>query len=173
MPWSARGEPDILVPDPNDASRQRYAQIRYTQRDGSIFDFAVDHLGDGWRFYVPASSDEEGAFEVREVNYEGFWRASSNESSDLPWPEPEENWSSRTEFLFSLDGAEAIAERVSYRGISRCRICQCLNGSQSLRLKEWEWPAGFKHYVAEHSVRPSIAFEGFILSLRTCGADLC
>jgi hypothetical protein len=27
---------------------------------------------------------------------------------------------------------------------------------------EWEWPEGFRHYVADHCVRPSVAFEHFV-----------
>lgn len=28
----------------------------------------------------------------------------------------------------------------------------------------WEWPSGFEHYVREHNVRPSWAFQSFILA---------
>jgi hypothetical protein len=170
-PWSARGDADIVVPYSNDTSIQRHAQVRYAERDGSIFNFAVECLEDGWRFYVPASQGEKGAFEATVVKYEGFWRISRSEESDLPWPEPEDNWTGRTELLASLDRAEMSAERARYRGYSFCRICHCANGSESLRLSGWEWPAGFRHYIAEHNVRPTFAFEEFILNQRACRAE--
>jgi hypothetical protein len=156
----------VLVPDPKGTSRQRHAQVRYAERDGGIFKFAADHLENGWYIYVPASPGEEGAFEERLAKYEGFWRGSYTEESDLSWPEPEENWGGRAEFLASLDRVEATAERIHYRGYSRCRICHSLNGSESLRLSEWEWPAGFRHYIADHNVRPTFAFEKFMLNQR-------
>ncbi len=34
-------------------------------------------------------------------------------------------------------------------------------------LAQWEWPAGFRHYVEDHRVRPSAAFEEFILATAT------
>jgi hypothetical protein len=166
-PWCAHGDKDIVVPDLNDTSRRRYAQVRYAERDSSVFTFAVDYLEAGWRFYVPASQGEMGAFEAPEVQYEGFWRISSSEESDLPWPEPEDNWTGRAELLACLDRAETSAERVRYRGYSFCRLCDCANGSESLRLSGWEWPAGFRHYIAEHCVRPTFAFEQFILSQKS------
>jgi len=95
--------------------------------------------------------------------YEGHWRASRGDPSELPWPDPEPTWDGRAAFLAALERAEAAAERVAYRGFSLCRICGCTNGSAALRLDEWEWPAGYKHYVVDHDVRPSVAFEAFVL----------
>jgi hypothetical protein len=103
----------------------------------------VDYLGRGvWRFFVPAVSLEEGAFEARTARYEGFWRSSSHADENMPWPEPDAKWPQRAPFLEMLDRAEAEAQRVHYRGLSRCRLCGCLNGSQSFRLDVWEWPQG-------------------------------
>jgi len=115
-----------------------------------------------WRFFVPAASTEEGAFEARIPRYEGFWRSSSRADENLPWPQPEAKWPERAAFLKLLDRAEAEAQRVSYRGFSHCRICGCRNGSQSFRLDVWEWPSGFRHYVTDHEVRPSPEFELFV-----------
>jgi hypothetical protein len=131
----------------------------------------VVDLGDRWCIYVPASLGEEGAFEASEARYEGFWRATFGEESDLPWPEPVAAWTNQSEFLAALDRAEAIAERISYRGYSPCRLCNRGNGYQTLRLAEWQWPSGFRHYVAEHSVKPLIAFEDFMLNLQAGGSS--
>lgn len=163
-PWQPLREADIVVPDPNDPSRQRHAQLHCAQRDGGVFNFAVDYSDNGQRFYVPASMGEEGAFEAHEARYEGFWRATSSEESELPWPVPEDDWDGRMELLDCLAQVEVIAERILYRGYSFCRICHRLNGDASLRFAGWEWPSGFSHYIADHNVRPSFAFEEFILS---------
>jgi hypothetical protein len=95
---------------------------------------------------------------------EGYWRRSYDEESELPWPIPEPGWVGRAGFLASLDQVEAVAERIAYRGFSLCRLCGRMNGHEGLRLAEWEWPAGFRHYVADHEIRPSRAFEAFIRS---------
>ena len=102
-----------------------------------------------------------------DVNYEGYWRTTRDEENESPWPTPQEDWAGREPFLLCLDRAEADAERVAFRGHSFCRVCRCANGSEELRLSRWVWPAGYRHYVAEHSVRPSIDFEAFILD--RCG----
>jgi hypothetical protein len=101
-------------------------------------------------------------FDVKPL-YEGHWRASYDGESDLPWPQPELDWADWAAFLDALDSAEARAERIAYRGFSHCRICGCMNGSEAFRLAEWEWPAGFRHYVADHCVRPSREFEAFVV----------
>ena len=75
---------------------------------------------------------------------------------------PEAKWPQRAAFLEMLDRAEAEAQRAFSRGYSRCRICRCLNGTQSFQLDVWEWPEGFRHYVAEHEVRPSPECELFV-----------
>jgi len=98
---------------------------------------------------------------------EGYWRRSYDEESELPWPMPEPNWDDRVRFLALLDQVEAVAERKAYRGYSRCRVCGRLNGYEGLRLAQWEWPAGFRHYIADHQIRPSPAFEAFIRSCHT------
>lgn len=93
---------------------------------------------------------------------EGYWRASHDQESELPWPTLEPCWGDRAEFLAALDRVEAVAERAAYRGYSLCRVCGSRNGHEGLRLAEWEWPAGLGHYVADHEIRASRAFETFI-----------
>lgn len=101
---------------------------------------------------------------------EGFWRQRPDpvgdrwRDDDLPWPLRTADWSQRSEFLDALLLVESHAESVSYRGWSNCRLCCRENGSRSFTLGEWEWPEGYRHYIVEHHVRPSVAFEQFVNS---------
>ena len=79
-----------------------------------------------------------------------------------PWPVPDTQWAERSSFLERLISIEEQAHRIAYRGFSRCRLCGEENGHEGLRLEHWEWPAGYRHYIAEHGVCPSAAFEAFI-----------
>jgi len=152
----------IVVPDPIELKRFRHVST-YRVTDGKLRKFAVDQRGNGvWRFYVPASAADNGAFEARIPRYEGFWRSRQKDDGTLPWPEGTPEWPERAAFLDMLDRADAEAEKVAYRGYSHCRICGCRNGFQSLRLDVWEWPSGFRHYLADHEVRPSRDFEVFV-----------
>lgn len=112
------------------------------------------------RLYV--STDAEDGIPSEEPLYEGHWRPSKDEDSDLPWPEPQPDWDSRAVFLAQLDRVEASAHRIKYRGYSLCRLCGIRNGSEALQHARWRWPAGYRHYLAEHSVQPSEWFEAFI-----------
>lgn len=162
--WSAWGESHIVVPDPVNPTKSRHIPRYHSQSATTMIRFAVDIVGNLYRFYVPSLINEEGAFEAKEPRYEGYWRSSYTEANNLPWPTPAPVWTGQNNFLTSLTQAEAIAERIAYRGYSHCRICRCTNGHNTLQLSEWDWPEGFKHYVAVHSVRPSADFEQFILS---------
>lgn len=106
---------------------------------------------------------------------EGFWET-SEPGSCLPTPIPREKpWKGQQEFLSALDNMEMqigsghaaqIAERPlhkTYRGWSECRICGKKNGSGKYSFYGWEWPNGFRHYVEAHNVRPSLAFQEFVL----------
>ncbi len=100
---------------------------------------------------------------------EGFWAQSPNDSSGLPFPVPfREDWD-KEGFLAQLDKVEANAQRRNYRGMSSCRVCKCHNGSAEFSSGEYSWPAGYRHYIAEHDVRPTPGFEKMI---RTVGAEL-
>jgi hypothetical protein len=163
--WTRSGEPDIVVPDPRDPSRRCHLQTFEVERAGARMKFAAAVLSDRvWRFYVPAPEGTEGAFETVEPKYAGHWRASYDDDSELPWPKPEQDWTGRATFLIALDRAESEAERIVYRGKSYCRLCGCVNGHLAFQLLEWEWPAGYRHYILDHDVRPSTDFESFILN---------
>lgn len=92
---------------------------------------------------------------------EGHWRWHAE--PDLPMPVPDAEWPGRDAFLALLPRVEAAARQQHYKGFSTCRICECVNGSSSYTLGGWEWPSGFMHYLKEHGVRPSAAFEAFVL----------
>lgn len=98
------------------------------------------------------------------LNREGFWY--SEHSPYLPKPVPREKaWKGKREFLTALAEKESSpdANSTQYRGWSTCRICGCNNGSSDYELDGWLWPVGYSHYVEEHNVRPSLAFQEFIL----------
>src|SRR5258708_8608723 len=151
----------IVVPDPTDLLRYCHVRI-YEVAQGENRKVAQVSRAGKWFFWVPASADVPGAFEAMKPKREGYWRTSRDGESDLPWPIPEPNWDGRATFLISLNHVETVAERVQYRGYSFCRLCGERNGHEAFRLAEWEWPAGFRHYVADHKIRPSSAFEVFI-----------
>ncbi len=159
----------IILPDPVSSSREHWLKVYEIKNEETHLMFAANFsLEDRTcAFYVPAASGEAGTFAAREPEYEGYWRATIDERSDLPWPTPDPEWAGRAVFLRLLDSIEARAERIAYRGISICRVCRCHNGHEGLRLAGWEWPAGYRHYLADHGVRPSLAFENHILTLTT------
>jgi hypothetical protein len=95
---------------------------------------------------------------------EGFWR-NGKDYPELPKPVPNDKpWKGKRRFLKALAKAES-RDRIGgpYKGWSNCRICDCKNGSSDYQLKGWEWPSGFHHYVEKHNIRPSLAFQEFIL----------
>lgn len=168
--WNSAGY-SIVVPDPRGAARFHHIQVyRICSEPVPITEqveitFAAGAISDSfWEFYFPCAPDASGAFEAGVPKYEGFWRQFHNEESDLPWPEPQSGWSSDSKFLSALKQIEGTAERIQYRGLSHCRLCGCINGSSSFRLEVWEWPEGFRHYVADHDVPPSVEFATFILN---------
>lgn len=165
MPWRGTNplqEPLIVVPDPQNATLWHQASI--CEAGHPPVRFAQVWLpNDSIAYFLPATADEPGAFDASEVALEGHWRSSEAGDDVAPWPSPDLSWRGRSEFLAALDRVEAATERIAYRGYSRCRLCDCQNGFEGLVRYRWEWPAGFRHYVADHGVRPSSEFETFIL----------
>lgn len=96
--------------------------------------------------------------------FEGFWK--SRTEPDLPMPvELTEPWGGQSDFLIDLEEVESHAEFDQYRGLSGCRICQCLNGSREYKTPGARWPQGLKHYISEHNVKPSETFQAYITAL--------
>jgi hypothetical protein len=170
-PWkfspSPSKEPAIVVPDPQDPAQYHHIKVFVSGPPGSKVRYAPLQHGSDWWFYVPAPPGDESGFDARTARYEGLWRAYPDEPSELPWPAVVDDWLARPAFLGVLTGIEANARRIAYRGYSICRFCRCRNRHDSFQLNEWEWPAGFRHYVENHRVRPSAAFEEFILAANT------
>ena len=160
--WLRVMEPDIVVPHPEDASRLCHLHTYGVAERGAIRKFAVHDLPDAYLFLEPAFSSSKGAFLACDASHEGYWRSSHDEASDLPWPEPDSSWQGRPAFLQALDKVEREAERIATRGISYCRLCGQTNGRDELQLAEWAWPAGFRHYVADHDIRPTQQFQQFV-----------
>ncbi len=93
---------------------------------------------------------------------EGFWK--SFHEPNLPEPvASDESWDGQSNFLKCLDLVEAEAKFVQFRGISPCRVCQKMNGSREFQHNGWAWPAGLRHYLEDHNVKPSKEFRAFIV----------
>jgi hypothetical protein len=160
--WVPLDEPEIVIPDHTLRSRSRWLRVYEIGRAQSRVKFASCLVENTFGFYLPASPDAPGSINATTAEHEGHWRRSAEEASALPWPIPAPEWSGRTAFLSWLDKLEATAARITYRGKSLCRLCRCINGHEAFRLHCWEWPTGYRHYIAEHLVRPSEQFERFV-----------
>jgi len=160
--WVTLEEPKLVVLDPSSPSRYLWLGV-YEIRDAQLrAKFAACQCNNIWSFYVPASPGTPGSFEAKTVKHEGYWPTSKDKAIKSPWPIPDPAWLGRTAFLSRLDKLEPTAERVYYMGKSLCRLCGCQNGNQEFRFDDWVWPEGYRHYIADHYVRPSEQFEDFI-----------
>jgi hypothetical protein len=43
-----------------------------------------------------------------------------------------------------------------------CHDRGCQNGNEGISLDVWVWPSGFRHYVADHEIRPTAEFDRFV-----------
>lgn len=97
---------------------------------------------------------------------EGFWCSSFEPNLPVPVPN-DESWPGQALFLRKLFTVQSKAPHVAFRGWSRCRLCGQANGNKEftevINGQAWTWPEGFRHYVLEHNVRPSLAFQEFII----------
>ena len=99
------------------------------------------------------------------IQREGFWK--EDKESQLPIPRAAEKpWNGKKEFLKALKKVEAVSKGNVYKGYSTCRCCGERNGNGEYRKDTWLWPEGFLHYIQQHNVRPSLAFQEFILGKR-------
>jgi hypothetical protein len=93
----------------------------------------------------------------------GFWK--SKEQPDLPMPEARtENWRHQNSFMLDLMALQEQLPRAMFRGMSRCRICNKMNGCGEYTFKGFKWPEGLLHYVKEHNVKPPAVFIAFVQS---------
>lgn len=100
---------------------------------------------------------------------EGFWRG-HHASERLPFPQPDtKEWKGQSRLLDELSGLQASIQEERcgslhrYRGFSLCRLCGKNLGNEEYELGGWLWPAGLRHYIQVHNVRPSLAFQEFVL----------
>lgn len=96
-------------------------------------------------------------------NKEGFWWSKFEPRLPMPAAQPRA-WKGKKSFLRSLGRVEMTVEYSQYRGSSKCRICDMLNGSKTFHTDEWEWPSGLRHYIEAHNVEPTPEFRDFIES---------
>ena len=98
---------------------------------------------------------------------EGYWRSKFEPQYPMPVARLKP-WKGQRKFLEALAKVEesSLPLRSMFKGWSNCRCCQCKNGSAEYSIKMSgfivAWPDGFEHYVREHNVRPSWAFQSFI-----------
>jgi hypothetical protein len=52
----------------------------------------------------------------------------------------------------------------SYKGLSRCRFCNELNGSTEFSDGVYIWPQGLVHYVDSHAVRLPKQFVAHVVA---------
>lgn len=114
-----------------------------------------------------------------DARIEGWWRDEEDPSKSdmhyvaLPWPEARvAPWKGMDEFLGALDVVERSTKTIQkhqYMGTSWCRICGCNNGTgefydaREFADHGWRWPMGLRHYIAEHNVEPSVAFQCYVI----------
>lgn len=99
----------------------------------------------------------------KKVQREGYW-SNGDDYSQYPTPVgADEPWLGKDEFLLALTLLELKAKANHYKGSSECRICKKRNGSSDFEIDGWKWPSGYQHYIRAHNVRPSLAFQEFVL----------
>lgn len=108
---------------------------------------------------------------IQIVMVEGYFRDPAQEDTKI-YPMARARvkaWKGRRDFIAALELVEASPHVVkkAFKGASKCRICDAKNGSNEFVMRlapnvTWRWPGGFMHYVVEHNVRPSLAFQQVI-----------
>lgn len=103
---------------------------------------------------------------------EGYWRAhaherasyETDEQANYPWPVPMfvEGFEPDA-FLKKLKLLEKVADKKEYRGVSKHRLTDEMNGNAEFSFNGWRWPQGYKAYI-EKGVPPSRAFYKFVMN---------
>jgi len=97
----------------------------------------------------------------------GYFNDKNNSYPELPIAF--ENTSNQEEkekainLLYEID-RNNTGRRLHYKGYSRCRICDCVNGSSELEIivksdkikTKFIIPEGYKHYIEKHNVKPDM-----------------
>lgn len=122
----------------------------------------------------------------------GFWRRTPDQESEFPYPQ--ENSSNYMEgFVEKMallkdemmknnnyyklrcctdfdDDNENDAKLehlylLQYKGWSRCRLCNCKNGTLTVCLNGYAFPSGYFHYINEHNIEVPVDFQRMICNL--------
>jgi hypothetical protein len=97
---------------------------------------------------------------MQEVNEEGIWPLSYR-----PEPCDDPKWElAIQDFLRRLDTVQKDALKHRLKEFVRCRICGQPAEAANLRLDNWVWPAGLRHYVQVHNFKPSHEFIELIVT---------
>ena len=91
----------------------------------------------------------------------GFWHSTTEPHLLKPVPSLDP-WEGKHKFLLGLKATEEMADAVTFKGVSKCRICGCHNGCVEFEYGGFVWPAGLAHYVENHNVMPPKEFVDFI-----------
>jgi hypothetical protein len=101
------------------------------------------------------------------LNREGYFRTAA--SPQLPMPMARRPWKGQRDLLASLIMIEnREAQVVSFSHLDSCRFCDAKFGYRVYRYGNWQWPEGLRHYIEAHNLRPSLAFQEYILGHYVC-----
>ena len=95
----------------------------------------------------------------------GYWW--SEHEPELP--KPVERITPRPhlkKFLRNLQRMQLSARERTYKGWSKCRICEIGLGSHEYNNGDWRWPGGLIHYITEHNVRLPKSFVKYVLDYK-------
>lgn len=110
------------------------------------------------KFSPPDLVLREGFFASDDPAYAHMPKAVAN---DQPWLGQEL-------FLLALRYVETKAHKRAFKGWSDCRCCGQKNGSADYSRDrfgvKFVWPSGFSHYIAVHNIRPSLAFQDWVMA---------
>lgn len=101
------------------------------------------------------------------MNYEdklikvGYWY--SEYEPDLPRPQENSNTLTQKQTDEVIEYLRLFTVFNSYRGFSKCRICNIHNGSVDHTDGRHMWPSGLAHYLEEHNVGLPKEFTDSIL----------
>lgn len=103
------------------------------------------------------------------VMREGFWTNGKADTANFPKAVARKtSWPGKEVFLNALAYVERHASTKSFKGWSDCRCCGKKNGSAEHKRTKFGvtfvWPSGFSHYIEEHNIRPSLAFQDWVMA---------
>lgn len=91
----------------------------------------------------------------------GYWY--SKISPEYPMPEPDNVIEDKEIFLEKLRKLQKRAAVKYYKGFSKCRICNCINGTIEYSVGGFTWPDGYIHYIEDHDVLPDEDFYNYVM----------